>query len=104
MTRCPYPHRLIGTRKPKSERLKFKQKTKQSNSVETAAENIPIDKEKVNTKRYFVDESTEIAKQNCEMNSESENQNSSPSNEKSEQIIVVRKPIIGSLPAFIPIG
>lgn len=67
---------------------------------------------KLNVKRYFDDgdnadatnakELIRISKQNCDqINSTSECSNT---NENVEKIIVVRKPIVGSLPSFIPIG
>lgn len=78
---------------------KLKEKPKDQNSAGFSG-----DDGKIITKRYFNDEINGIANGNCEMGfgSESSTQNSNAHNVK--QIIVVRKPIVGSLPSFIPIG
>lgn len=74
---------------------------------------------KLNVKRYFDDNNDRVAaadktkqnsKKTCDqtnlIDSTSENLSiiASHSNEEVEKIIVVRKPIVGSLPSFIPIG
>lgn len=72
-------------------------------SIKRSAVNIPTEKEKLNTKRYFIDESKETNKQSCDTSLDLESVNKNAV-ENIEQMIVVRKPTIGSLPAFIPIG
>lgn len=116
MTRCPYPHQIVkdehrtsSLNQKKHERLKLKQESKDAESMDTAnAPNIPADEEKNTVNRYFANECRNSSNQNSEMSrtsSESANQNSdSTSTEMVERIIVVRKPMVGSLPSFIPIG
>lgn len=92
---------------PKPERLSLKRKTKNTSamgpSIKRIAVNLPTEKEKLNTKRYFIDESKETNKQSCDTSLDLESVNKNAV-ENIEQMIVVRKPTIGSLPAFIPIG
>lgn len=107
MTRCPYPHKIVKERitKPKFERFKLKNKQKEPKMNEKwNAPNIPANDEKNMVKRYFADESKKKNNQNSEMSSSSDSANQNTSIEHIEKIIVVRKPIIGSLPSFIPIG
>lgn len=82
----------------KPERLKLKRKSKDPIRPEP---NIPTDDQKTTVKRYFADENP---KKNSETSTSSQSVNQMPSTENVEQIIVVRKPVVGSLPSFIPIG
>lgn len=67
----------------------------------TEESNIPADDEKITVKRYFADENP---KENSETSTSSKSVNHITSTENVEKIIVARKPIVGSLPSFIPIG
>lgn len=68
--------------------------------------NIPDDNdEKTAVQRYFVNDSKDennISETSC--GSVSANANQDKSAENVEQMHYVRKPIVGSLPSFIPIG
>lgn len=73
-----------------------------------------VDDPKLNAKRYFDDGDDDRknaqkiernSKKLCDqMNSSDSTSECSNATENVEQIIVVRKPIVGSLPSFIPIG
>lgn len=98
LTRCPYPHKIQKNlhRTLKAEQFKLNKKLKITKKIIDA--NIPDDK--IGVKRYFADESKENSETSCGSNSANQITNT----ENVEQIIVTRKPIIGSLPPFIPIG
>ncbi|XP_031640559.1 zinc finger CCCH domain-containing protein 3 [Contarinia nasturtii] len=108
LTRCPYPHPILkesyrSSKQKSAERLKLKRKLK---TVEKKP-NIPHDIEKTTVQRYFVKDSNDENNQNnseTSSGSVSANANKNVSTENVEQIHYVRKPIVGSLPSFIPIG
>lgn len=81
------------------ERLKLKRKSKESKVPKQP--NIPADDEKCATKRYFAEENPNKI---SETSTSSESVNQITSTENVEKMHVVRKPIVGSLPSFIPIG
>lgn len=82
--------------KQRPERLKLKRKTK-----DPKMPIIPTDDDKIAVKRYFADENHT---ENSETSISSDSVKQITSTENVEKIIVVRKPIVGSLPSFIPIG
>lgn len=111
--RCPYPHRAAHTQiehshiqGPERSKIKTKRSKATKKSTDNKSVQISTDKEAFSVRRYFVDETKQSAPLNIEshLSLESENPNSVSSTENVEQIIVVRKPILGSLPSFIPIG
>lgn len=103
-------------KKPESVKIKRKLKNaktehkKVMKSMNTMIINRNVETaEKLNTKRYFDDDKSQKPNRNDSseliQNSESENQpDSMTSTDNVEHIIVVRKPNVGSLPSFIPIG
>lgn len=109
--RCPYPHRaahiqiehshIEGPERPKitSKRLKAAKK-----STAKISEQISTDKEPLSVRRYFIGETMQSAHLNIESRQCLESENPNSVTENVEKIIVVRKPILGSLPSFIPIG
>lgn len=86
------------------------QKSKCSKTVKRSTESNPAnssnDADKISVKRYFDDETKRPTNQNSALitSAESESPISVSSTENVEQIIVVRRPILGSLPSYIPIG
>lgn len=81
------------------ERQKLKKISKDQNPA-----GVLDDDAKAIPKRYFNDESNEIVNGKSEMSVGSDSSNQNANAQNVEQIIVVRKPIVGSLPSFIPIG
>lgn len=129
LTRCPYPHQNCTVKieqshieQPKRERrtkaLKCPSaddiiKTHEMTSNKEEEEQTQGDDDtKLNAKRYFdgdadtnANQHKRNSKQNCDqINSTDSTSECSKTNENVEKIIVVRKPIVGSLPSFIPIG
>lgn len=129
LTRCPYPHQTRTVTIEQShiectpiERRKQIPKCPSNGDhikPSTAADKIvPNDQDiKLNAKRYFDDDDAAPSNDEFEVkriskkdrdqtipSSESSNTITSLANENVEKIVVVRKPIVGSLPSFIPIG
>lgn len=104
LTRCPYPHKnqKNSQRTLKAEQLKLKKLFKEQKLKKEKMIVANISDDNSGVKRYFADETKENSELSSGLNSV--NQNSNSSTETIEQIIVIRKPIVGSLPAFIPIG
>lgn len=133
LTRCPYPHQTRTIRieqshieKPEWVRIKRRKQTSKCPStgdivkttVKTANE-IEQDANVNVLKRYFddgndgvvaADATTANSKKTCDQTnsvgstSESSKTISQTRDDECEKIIVVRKPIVGSLPSFISIG
>lgn len=100
MTRCPYPHRNHEGRTSKANAARRKRNA--TSTVQAVKRKPDGDEhaEDVNAKRYFIessDQSHAIARA-------TEASTSSTFDQNDKTIIVVRKPKLGALPSYIPLG
>lgn len=94
VTRCPYPHRNHESHTSKFKSTRRKRRTA---TVDRTDER-DTDADDVNMKRYFIGSSDQ------NQSTANEATDSSTLEKSDETIIVVRKPKLGALPSYIPIG
>lgn len=115
LTRCPYPHGAAKASTSHTIKRKIKATKPRIRKTETETSQPPTENQldDASTRRYFCDDSECTDKQQQQQSTKSEQVNDSKvksSNvtenvvNEDEKLIVKRKPMLGPLPSFIPLG
>lgn len=95
VTRCPYPHRNHESYTPKDKSSRRKRTVGRTHQRHADADDHTDD---MNAKRYFIESSDQS------QSTSNEATDSSAPDKSDGTILVVRKPKLGALPSYIPLG